>query len=83
MEYLLGQYIRIQGCWFVKFMKGSQNESAGVTKTQTAPVRTQVAFTDVQSKAVDKAKVQTKLKKEAVWDAAKESVLEYTNSDDE
>ena len=64
-------------------MKGSRSESAGVTKAHAAPVRTQVAFTHVQSKAVNKVKVEMKLKEEAVWDAAKESVLEYTNSDDE
>ena len=27
--------------------------------------------------------METKLKEEALWDAAKDSVLEYTNSDDE
>ena len=64
-------------------MKGSRSESAGVTKAHDVPVRTQVAFPQGQSKAVNKAKVETKLKEEALWGAAKESVLEYTNSDDE
>ena len=64
-------------------MKGSRSESAGVTKSQAAPVRTQVAFTHAQSKAVNKAKAETKLREESLWNAAKDSVLEYTNSDDE
>ena len=62
-------------------MKDSQSESAEVTKAHAAPVRSQVAYTHVQSKAVNKAKVETKLKEEATRDAGKESVLEYTNSD--
>ena len=70
LKYLLEQYVHIRGCWFVKFMKGSRSESAGVTKAHAAPVRTQVAFTHMQSKDVNKAKVETKLKEEAAWDAA-------------
>ena len=54
----------MQGCWFVKFTKGSQSERAGVTKAHAAPVRTQVAFTNVQSKTVNKAKVEINLREE-------------------
>ena len=40
LKYLLERYVHMRGCWFVKFMKSSQSESTGVTKTQAAPVRT-------------------------------------------
>ena len=40
----------------------------------------EVSFTQVQSKAVNKAEVELKRSEEVVWDAAKGSVLEYTNN---
>ena len=61
----------------VKFMKDSWSKSAGVTKTQDVPGRTQVTFTQIQSKAANEAKVERKLKEKATWDADKKSILEY------
>ncbi len=96
LEYLLELYVHMQGCWFVKYMKGRRNKTRGETKAEAAPTRTKVAYAHVQSKAIAKAVEQAggnvpiaktdgsdDADETSLWAGAAEAVVEYENSDDE
>ena len=73
MNYILERYIKMRGCWFVRYIKTSQNISRGEMKVAAQPTRTMVANAHVQSKAIAKEK--------AVWAHAGKEVIAF--EDDE
>ena len=73
--YVLDRYVKMRGCWFVKFIKGSQEKSGGEIKAENAPTRAKVANVHVKSKAVAEEK--------ELWDSAKQQVLDFKNDKEE
>ena len=51
LSFVLERYVHMRGCWFVRYMKKSQNKSAGESRAEAAPTRTKVSHCHVQSKS--------------------------------
>jgi len=73
MNYILERYIKMRGCWFVKYVKTSQNKSRGEMRVAAQPTRTMVANQHVQSKAIAMEKAEEK----AVWEHAGKEVIVF------
>ena len=77
MNYVLERYIKMRGCWFVKYIKTSQNKSRGEMKVAAQPTRTMVANQHVQSKAIAMETAKVK----AVWEHAGKQVIAFENDE--
>ncbi len=92
LRYILDRYIRMRGCWFVKYMKDNEGDkSLGQKKLDAAPTNMKVAQLAEQSKKIAEAlRDAAKAKGAAVmqneqdlWNVAANAVLVYEENEDE
>ena len=94
MKFILDRYVRMRGCWFVKFLKNNQGKSLDEQKLAAAPTTMKVASAGAASKAAADARVDQTLStavgendstspdERALWNTVATTVMEYEDEED-
>mmetsp|Transcript_12557 Transcript_12557/g.18937 ORF Transcript_12557/g.18937 Transcript_12557/m.18937 type:complete len:219 (+) Transcript_12557:1-657(+) len=96
LKFILDRYVRMRGCWFVKFLKSTQGKSLDDQKLAAAPTTMKVAHAAAKTKAAAEAREEVGAARNTaqgdddvvhpserqLWNTVAESVMAYQDEED-